>query len=437
MIVTKFGGTSMASAEQFKKVKSIIDANPERQVVVVSAAGKKTSDDIKITDLLYTLHTHLQYGVPYTDIWNMIEGRYLEISRDLELSCDIASDLAAIKSQLKKGMDQNYLISRGEYLSAKLMSAYLGFDFVDSKDVIRFTYSGTVDVERSEQNAKKVFSSHGKIVVPGFYGSYPNGEICLFSRGGSDVTGSYLARFLNAKIYENWTDVPGTLTADPRIVENPKTISQITYTELRELSYMGANVLHEDSISPLQEKNISINIRNTNEPSCPGTIIKRDCNDDSSVITGIAGKKDFVSFDILKDHMSTEIGFTRRVLEIFEDYKINVEHIPTGIDSVSVIVSGASVAGCMYDIVSRIENELGAKVNAKKELALIAIVGRNMAGKSGICARIFASLSAVGVNIKMIAQPPDETNIIVGVDNSNYKKAIKALYEDFEEAKWI
>lgn len=427
----------MASAEQFKKVKSIIDANPERQVVVVSAAGKKTSDDIKITDLLYTLHTHLQYGVPYTDIWNMIEGRYIEIARELELSCDIASDLAAIKSQLKKGMDQNYLISRGEYLSAKLMSAYLGFDFVDSKDVIRFTYSGTVDVERSEQNAKKVFSSHGKIVVPGFYGSYPNGEICLFSRGGSDVTGSYLARFLNAKIYENWTDVPGTLTADPRIVENPKTISQITYTELRELSYMGANVLHEDSISPLQEKNISINIRNTNEPSCPGTIIKRDCNDDSSVITGIAGKKDFVSFDILKDHMSTEIGFTRRVLGIFEDYKINVEHIPTGIDSVSVIVSGASVAGCMYDIVSRIENELGAKVNAKKELALIAIVGRNMAGKSGICARIFASLSAVGVNIKMIAQPPDETNIIVGVDNSNYKKAIKALYEDFEEAKWI
>lgn len=437
MIVTKFGGTSMASAEQFKKVKSIIDANPARQVVVVSAAGKKSSDDVKITDLLYTLHTHLQYGVPYTDIWNMIEGRYLEIARDLELSYDIASDLAALKAQLKKGMDQNYLISRGEYFSAKLMSAYLGFDFVDSKDIIRFTYSGTVDVERSEQNAKKAFSSHGKIVVPGFYGSYPNGEICLFSRGGSDITGSYLARFLNAKMYENWTDVPGTLTADPRIVENPKTISQITYTELRELSYMGANVLHEDSISPLQEKNISINIRNTNEPSCPGTIIKRDCNDDSSVITGIAGKKDFVSFDILKDHMSTEIGFTRRVLGIFEDYKINVEHIPTGIDSVSVIVSGSSVASCMYDVVSRIENELGAKVNAKKELALIAIVGRNMAGKSGICARIFASLSAVGINIKMIAQPPDETNIIVGVDNSNFKKAIKALYEDFESVNWI
>ncbi len=437
MIVTKFGGTSMASAEQFKKVKSIIDANNERQIVVVSAAGKKSSDDIKITDLLYTLHTHLQYGVPYTDIWNMIAGRYLEIQRDLGLSSNISADLDIIKSKLKKDIDQNYLISRGEYLSAKLMSAYLGFDFVDSKDIIRFTYSGTVDFERSEQNAKKFFSSHGKIVVPGFYGSYPNGEICLFSRGGSDITGAYLARFLNAKIYENWTDVPGTLTADPRIVENPKTISQITYTELRELSYMGANVLHEDSIFPLQEKNISINIRNTNEPSCPGTIIKRDCNDERYVITGIAGKKDFVSFDILKDHMSTEIGFTRRVLEIFEDYKINVEHLPTGIDSVSVIVSGSSVSGCMYDIVSKIENELGAKVNVKKELALIAIVGRNMAGKSGICARIFASLSAVGINIKMIAQPPDETNIIVGVDNSNYKKAIQALYKDFEDANWI
>ena len=437
MIVTKFGGTSMASAEQFKKVKSIIDANPARQVVVVSAAGKKDSKDIKITDLLYTLHTHLVYGVPYDDIWGMIEGRYLEIARDLGINCDIEADLAKIKGELNKNLDQNYLISRGEYLSARLMSAYLGFDFVDAKDIIRFTYSGAVDIERSEQNAKRAFSSRGGIVVPGFYGSYPNGEICLFSRGGSDITGSYLARFLGARIYENWTDVPGTLTADPRIVDNPKTISQITYTELRELSYMGANVLHEDSITPVQEKNISINIRNTNEPSCPGTIIKRECNDDSAVITGISGKKDFVSFDILKDHMSTEIGFTRRVLEIFEDYKINVEHIPTGIDSVSVIVSGSSVGSNMYDIVARIEEELGARVRAKKELALIAIVGRNMVGKNGICARIFASLSAVGINIKMIAQPPDETNIIVGVDNNNYQKAIRALYEDFEKANWI
>ena len=437
MIVTKFGGTSMASADQFKKVKSIIDRNSDRQVVVVSAAGKKDSKDIKITDLLYTLHTHLVYGVPYDDIWGMIEGRYLEIARELELDCNIEAELAKIKGELGKSIDQNYLISRGEYLSAKLMSAYLGFDFVDAKDIIRFTYSGTVDVESSEQRTKKAFSSRGKIVVPGFYGAYPNGDICLFSRGGSDITGSYLARFLGARVYENWTDVPGTLTADPRIVDNPKTISQITYTELRELSYMGANVLHEDSITPVQEKNISINIRNTNEPSCPGTIIKRECNDDSTVITGISGKKDFVSFDILKDHMSTEIGFTRRVLEIFEDYKINVEHIPTGIDSVSVVVSGASVGSNMYDIVARIESELGAKVRAKKELALIAIVGRNMVGKSGICARIFASLSAVGVNIKMIAQPPDETNIIVGVDNNNYKKAIRALYEDFEKADWI
>jgi aspartate kinase len=437
MIVTKFGGTSMASAEQFKKVKSIIDANPARQVVVVSAAGKKDSKDIKITDLLYTLHTHLVYGVPYDDIWGMIEGRYLEIARDLGINCDIEADLAKIKGELNKNLDQNYLISRGEYLSARLMSAYLGFDFVDAKDIIRFTYSGVVDIERSEQNAKRAFSSRGGIVVPGFYGSYPNGEICLFSRGGSDITGSYLARFLGARIYENWTDVPGTLTADPRIVDNPKTISQITYTELRELSYMGANVLHEDSITPVQEKNISINIRNTNEPSCPGTIIKRECNDDVAVITGISGKKDFVSFDILKDHMSTEVGFTRRVLEIFEDYKINVEHIPTGIDSVSVVVSGSSVGSNMYDIVARIEAELGARVRAKKELALIAIVGRNMAGKNGICARIFASLSAVGINIKMIAQPPDETNIIVGVDNNNYQKAIRALYEDFEKAEWI
>ena len=254
MIVTKFGGTSMASADQFKKVKSIIDADPARQVVVVSAAGKKNSSDIKITDLLYTLHTHLVYGVPYDDIWGMIAGRYIEIKEELGLTYDIEADLAKIKGELGKGLDQNYLISRGEYLSAKLMSAYLGFDFVDAKDIIRFAYNGTVDLERSEQNAKKAFSRRGNIVVPGFYGSYPNGEICLFSRGGSDITGSYLARFLNARIYENWTDVPGTLTADPRIVDNPKTIAQITYTELRELSYMGATVLHEDAIFPVRDR---------------------------------------------------------------------------------------------------------------------------------------------------------------------------------------
>lgn len=437
MIVTKFGGTSMASAEQFKKVRNIIEQNSERQIVVVSAPGKKTKDDIKITDLLYTLYMHLQYGVPYADIWDMIAGRYTEIANDLELDYDISVDLAALKAELNRHIDQNYLVSRGEFFSAKLMSAYLGFDFVDSKDIIRFNYNGTVDYDRSEQNAKKLFSSHGKIVVPGFYGSYPNRDICLFSRGGSDITGSYLASFLNARIYENWTDVSGILAGDPRIVENPKTISQITYTELRELSYMGANVLHEDSVEPLQYKNIAINIKNTNDPESPGTIIKRDCYDESSVVTGIAGKKDFVSFDIIKEHMSTEVGFTRRVLEIFESYKINVEHVPTGIDSLSVVVSGASVGSCMYDIVSKIEKELGARVNAKKELALIAIVGRNMVGKSGICARVFAALSALDINIKMIAQPPDETTIIVGVDNSNYKKAIKALYDDFEKADWI
>ena len=437
MIVTKFGGTSMASADQFKKVRNIIEEDSERQIVVVSAPGKRTKDDIKITDLLYTLYMHLQYGVPYADIWDMIAGRYMEIARDLELDYDISVDLAAFKAELNKHIDQNYLVSRGEFFSAKLMSAYLGFDFVDSKDIIRFNYNGTVDYVRSEQNAKKLFSSHGRIVVPGFYGSYPNRDICLFSRGGSDITGSYLAAFLNARIYENWTDVTGILATDPRIVENPKNISQITYAELRELSYMGANVLHEDSIAPLQDKNISINIRNTNEPECAGTIIKKDCYDDSSIITGISGKKDFVSFDILKDHMSTEIGFTRRVLEIFESYKINVEHVPTGIDSMSIVVSGASVGSNMYDIVSKIETEMGAKVTAKKELALVAIVGRNMVGKSGICARVFASLSAVDINIKMIAQPPDETTIIVGVDNINYKKAIKALYEDFEKANWI
>lgn len=436
MIVTKFGGTSMANAIQFQKIKSIIDENPERRVVVVSAPGKRMKDDVKITDLLYTLYMHLQYGVPYDDIWKMIEDRYFSIQNDLQLKTGVTEDLKQIKSELSKNINKNYLISRGEFLAAKLMSEFLGFAFVDSKDLIRFSYDGSVDQEATRELMKVLQNDFGRYVVPGFYGSYANGEICLFSRGGSDITGSYLTSCLGASIYENWTDVPGVLTADPRIVTDPKTVPSITYAELRELSYMGANVLHEESVAPVEHRNIRINIRNTNEPELQGTFIQDNC-DGGTVITGIAGTENFVSFDICKANMSQEIGFVRKVLEIFENFKINIEHMPTGVDTLSVIVSGSSVSNCMYEIISRIEKQLHADVSVRKEIALIAVVGRNMAGKSGVCAKIFESIAAANVNVKMIAQSADESNIIVGLDNKDFKRAIRQLYSAFSVIGWI
>jgi len=429
MIVTKFGGSSLADSTQFKKVKDIILANEKRTVVVVSAPGKRNSGDNKITDLLYTLNVHLKYGVNEDGIWETIASRYREIKESLNIPYDIDEDLNKIKSEFSNTIDNNYLISRGEYLCAKLMAAYLGYAFVDSKDIICFTYEGTLDEKLTGERIREAYEKHGKIVVPGFYGSYPNGDIKLLARGGSDITGSYLARFLCAEIYENWTDVTGIYSADPRIVKNPKPIPQITYSELRELSYMGANVLHEDSILPVQDLDIAINILNTNEPESAGTIIKSTCDTNEPIITGMAGKKGFMSFLIYKKHMSSEIGFVRKVLTVFEKYNINVEHTPTGIDLLSVVVLEEQANKYIHTIIAEIESSLGAKVTIERGIALIAIVGRNMANKSGVCAKVFGIFGDNDINIKIIAQSPDEINIIVGIDNSNYEKAIKCLYE--------
>ena len=428
MIVTKFGGSSLADSAQFKKVKGIIQANPARRVVVVSAPGKRTSGDNKITDLLYTLGSHLKYGVPDEKIWTSIVERYKEIKESLNLNIDIEAELNEFSKTFNKDINQDCLVSRGEYFCARLMSDYLGFTFVDAAEVIRFSYDGKLDIKESEKLVRAAFDKYGSIVIPGFYGAYPNGDINLFSRGGSDVTGSYLSKFLSATIYENWTDVSGIRAADPKLAKNAKAIERITYEELRELSYMGASVLHEDSILPVQDAGIAINLRNTNEPTNPGTIIAKEAGA-GAPITGLAGKKGFISCVVHKKHMSSEVGFFRKVLSIFEKYNINVEHTPTGMDMFGVIVSEEQASKHIHTIISEIETTLGADVTMVRDIALIAVVGRNMAGHHGICASIFKILCEKKINVKMIAQSPDELNIIVGISAEKYADAIASLYD--------
>ena len=429
LVVAKFGGSSVSCATQFKKVKDIVLSDPKRKIVVSSALGKRSKDDTKLTDLLYILHAHLKFSVPYDDIWNMIYTRFVEVKNELGIEYDIRIDLDKLHAELNKNISQDYLVSRGEYLTTILLSKYLGYQFVDAKDLLKFNYDGKLDEVLTEKNVKLAFYKYGKIIVPGFYGSYPNNSIKLLSRGGSDVTGSILAKCLNVTVYENWTDVSGILAADPKIVSSPKGIKEITYSELRELSYMGASVLHEETVFPVQQLNIPINLRNTNEPDNPGTIIQNECSDTSNIVTGIAGKKDFLSVNIQKDHMSNEVGFLRRALSIFEKYDISIEHIPSGIDSFSVVVTSDSVEKCQYELVTELKKELDANVSIEANIALVAIVGRNMAKRSGVCAKIFETLGHDKINVKLLAQGPSELNIIIGVENKDYEQTIKSLYD--------
>ena len=429
-VVTKFGGSSLSCAKQFKKVRDIVLSDPMRKIVVVSALGKRDANDSKITDLLYILHAHLKYSVPYEDVWKIIYDRYVEVRDDLKLDYKIEDELDLIAGQLDKNIPQDYLVSRGEFLAAKLMSRYLGYELLDAKDVIEFNYDGTVNFDATGRKTKEKVAQLKKVVVPGFYGAYGNGVIKLFSRGGSDITGSIMAKCVNATVYENWTDVSGIMVTDPRIVKNPKSIKEITYNELRELSYMGANVLHEDSIFPVQELNIPIKILNTNEPECPGTIISNECKDNSQAITGIAGKKNFVAITVYKDHMSNEVGFLRKCLSIFEKYDISIEHVPTGIDNLSIVVARDQVEKCLYELIVDLKQELGAEVTLWEDIALIAVVGRNMAHKCGLCGKLLSVLGENGVNMKMIDQGPDELNIILGINNCDYEKAIKVIYDN-------
>ena len=434
--VTKFGGSSMADAGQYKKVRDIVVSDPERRVVVVSAAGKRCSDDHKITDLLYLCHAHTQYGVPCDPVFELITSRYIEIRDELGIQLDLETEFAELKTRLDaKRVSQDEMASRGEYFSAKLMAGFLGFDFVDATEWVFFNIDGTVNMQKSyEALNTKAKDCHG-IVTPGFYGVMPDGGIRTFSRGGSDITGSLAAAALDAGVYENWTDVSGILMADPRIVENPHPIAEITYEELRELAYAGANVLHEGAIYPVRKKNIPLNIRNTNDPAAPGTMIRKHFEaevDPNRIITGIAGKKDFSIITIFKRGLTNEVGILRRILSVLEKHSVSVEFVPNGMDNVSLAIPTATLAPHLYAILADIQQEIKPdNITVHDQIAVITAVGHQMAFRPGVSGKIFAALGKANINIRMINQGPDELNIIFGVDNKDFADAIRVLYNSF------
>lgn len=432
--VAKFGGSSVADAIQLAKVKSIIEADPARKYIVVSAPGKRFDGDSKITDLLYLCNTHLEHNVPCDQIFQVIVDRYMAMAISLGVSINLEQEFAEIREKLEAGEGADYIASRGEYLNAKLTAAYLGVDFVDAAGLVQFDEKGKFMDEETDLALSAELKKHDRAVIPGFYGTMPNGKIKTFTRGGSDITGSIVAKAVDAVIYENWTDVHGFLQADPRIVKNPHPISTISYAELRELSYMGASVLHENAIYPVRGKNIPINIRNTNDPEHPGTMIVSSAKpeDDGRVITGIAGSKDFTVIGLHKNLMSTEVGYIKRLLGILEGYNITVEHLPSGIDSVSVVISQKQLKNNLGEILEEIERKLSPdSVEVSHDIALIATVGTGMANRCGTAARLFTALAEANVNIRMIDQGSSEMNIIVGVENRDFETAIRAIYAAF------
>ncbi len=430
--VVKFGGSSLADASQFEKVKSIIEADETRVFVVPSAPGKRNSSDTKITDLLYELQAAAanKNESKAKEIFSTINSRYEEIISDLKLNLSLEEEFNTIYKNVLGGASKDYAASRGEYLNGIILANYLGFDFVDPANYIFFNSNGTFDAERTNNELAECLSKHGTAVIPGFYGS-KDGEIKTFSRGGSDITGSIVARAANAEIYENWTDVSGFLMADPRIVKDPKVIEYITYKELRELSYMGATVLHEDAIFPVRLSNIPINVRNTNAPYDDGTLIVESIDEDNNEhnITGIAGKKGFTVITIDKDNMNGEIGFVRRVLSVLEENDINFEHMPTGIDTLSLVVADAQLDGKLNTLIDQITKSVSPDtIEITENMALIATVGQQMNHRIGLAAALFSALANAHVNIRMIDQGSSEINIIVGVENDDFEEAIRAIY---------
>ena len=434
--VAKFGGSSMADAGQYRKVREILESDPARRVVIVSAAGKRNKNDHKITDLLYLCHAHTQYGVDCSGVFEMISSRYIAIRNELGIDMDLETEFAALKQRIdNKELNADEIASRGEYFSAKLMAAFLGFQFIDAADWIKFNFDGTVDQESTYEALQKQVVKGIGAVIPGFYGLMPDGHIRTFSRGGSDITGALAAAALDADVYENWTDVSGILMADPRLVDNPQAIPEVTYDELRELSYSGASVLHEDAIFPVREKNIPLNIRNTNDPQAPGTMIQEHFMGDSDphrFITGITGKKDFTIISLSKRGMSNQVGVLHKVLTILVRHNISVDYVPNGIDNVSLVLPTESIASSLYTILGEIQQEVEPDtLDVHDQIAIVAAVGRKMAFRPGISGKIFAALGEAGINIRMINQGPDELNIIFGVDNRDFKAAIKVLYNSF------
>ena len=431
--VVKFGGSSLANAEQFQKVGDIIRSDESRRYVVPSAPGKRFSADTKVTDLLYTCYGKAEAGEDFTDVLTEIKGRFYEIIKGLNLDLSLEEEFRQIEADFKAHAGNEYAASRGEFLNGKVMAAYLGYEFIDSATVIRFDKNGNFDADKTEKLLSKRLQKCERAVVPGFYGGMEDGTVKTFSRGGSDVTGSLVAKAIHADIYENWTDVSGFLVTDPRIVDNPAVIETITYRELRELSYMGATVLHEDAIFPVRKEGIPINIRNTNRPEDKGTfIVESTCRKPKYVITGIAGKKGFCSINIEKSMMNSEIGFGRKVLQVFEDQGISFEHVPSGIDTMTVYVHQDEFEEKEQQVIAGIHRAVQPDfVEMESDLALIAVVGRGMKSQRGTAGRVFSALAHAHVNVKMIDQGSSELNIIIGVENRDFETAVKAIYDIF------
>lgn len=433
--VAKFGGSSVADALQIEKIRKIIENDDDIKYVVVSAPGKRFSEDSKITDLLYLCKTHIEHKIPYQQIFQVICDRFMAVEVNLGVNIDLKGEFEKIRKTLEAGeVTADYIASRGEYLNAKLIAAYLGYDFIDSAAMVKFDEKGRFMEDLTNKLLQKELANHETAVIPGFYGAKVDGTIKTFSRGGSDITGSLVARAVEADVYENWTDVSGFLMADPRIVNNPKPISTVSYKELRELSYMGASVLHEDAIYPVRVANIPINIRNTNRPEDPGTMITSEPGqlEEGQIIAGIAGSKNFTVIAMYKNMMSSERGFIRKMTGILEDFDISIEHIPSGIDTLSVVIDNDVLGGKLDEVLDEFKHQLKPDtIEVFEDTALIATVGYGMFSRPGVSAKLFTALANENINIRMIDQGSSEMNIIVGVENKDFENAIKAIYNAF------
>lgn len=434
--VLKFGGSSLADSDQFKKVADIVKAEDSRRYVIASAPGKRDDSDIKVTDLLYQCFLLSEEDKDIDEMFGRIEKRYNGIIEGLGLDFSLEDEFDKIKTSILHHAGRDYIYSRGEYLNAMILAQYLGYEFIDAEKRIIFSEDGTLDAEKTNRVLAGVLKENKYAVIPGFYGSMPNGTIKTFSRGGSDITGSIVARAIDADLYENWTDVSGMLMADPRCVDNPKVIDFITYKELRELSYMGASIMHEDVVFPVKQSGISINIRNTNAPEDNGTMIVPtvDAGDTDKIVTGIAGQKGFSTMNVEKDMMNAEIGFGRKILEVLEKNHLAFEHLPTGIDTMSIVIKTDTIADIREKVRSEIYKAVKAdNVEIEDGLAMVAVVGRGMLEAKGTAMRVFSAVSGADVNIKMIDQGSSEINIIIGVDEVDYISTLRAIYAEFVE----
>ncbi|MBR2634604.1 MAG: aspartate kinase [Clostridia bacterium] len=430
--VIKFGGTSLASAEQFRKVAAIVREDKSRRYVVASAPGKRFSSDTKVTDLLLSCYRLHRVRENFDEPFSCIRSRFEEICAELEIPFAFGEDFDRFYQEIKNGATEEYIASRGEHFNAKILAEFLQFPFLDTAEGIVFDENGVLMEEKTNENLALLLKNHTRAVLPGFYGATEKGEVRTFSRGGSDITGSLVARAAKADLYENWTDVSGLLMADPRIVSSPKAIECVTYRELRELSYMGANVLHEDAIFPVRREGIPINIRNTNDTAATGTMIVENAEKSAGIVTGIAGKKGFGAIYIEKGMMNRELGFGRRVLEVLENRKISFEHLPSGIDTMTVVLNRGDLVGHENELIRELQMAVQPdRIHLVENLCLIAVVGRGMINSPGTAARLFGALAKEKINIRMIDQGSSEMNIIVALEEQDYEKALKAIYAEF------